>query len=160
MFFSIGMAFVNQGTVVPALLSQLTTSAPLIGVATAISSGGFLLPQLLVATYVSGKQRKKPYMLAPARIGRPLYFGLAAARLTLGESRPELLLPVFFLCYSAFALADGCTGAPWFDIMAKSIPPDLRGRVMGFSQTTSSRSSQYRRHGSRWGTSREHWDRS
>jgi hypothetical protein len=52
-FFGVGLAFVSQTTVLPSFISQLTDSAPLIGLASTIQTGAWLLPQLLAASYLA-----------------------------------------------------------------------------------------------------------
>ena len=57
LFFGVGATFAGQTTVVPAFLARLTDSAPLIGLASTISTGAWLLPQLFAANRLLGLAR-------------------------------------------------------------------------------------------------------
>lgn len=132
--FGIGMAFLNQSTVLPSFVSLLTSSATLVGLVATIQSGAWLLPQLFAASLVAGRPRKRPLMLRAAMVGRPAYLILAALTLALGAEQPALLLATLYLSMAVFGICDGLTSVPWFDILGKTIPPDVRGRLLGVGQ--------------------------
>ncbi|MEE8162724.1 MAG: hypothetical protein V3T92_01710, partial [Anaerolineae bacterium] len=96
-FFGTGMAFVSQTTVLPSFISQLTDSAPLIGLASTIMTGAWLLPQLIAASYLADKERKKPYLMLPAALGRPVFWLLAGVLFLAGDRAPTLILGVLFV---------------------------------------------------------------
>jgi MFS family permease len=132
--FAIGQAFLNQSTVLPSFVSQLTASAFLVGLVTTVQSGAWLLPQLFAASLVAGRRRKWPFMMKAALVGRPFYLILAALTLAVGAEQPTLLLLTLYLTLAAFGICDGLVSVPWFDILSKTIPPDVRGRLLGFGQ--------------------------
>lgn len=135
-FFGVAMHFLSQTTVLPSLVRHLTDSAPLIGLVSTIQTGGWLLPQLIAANYVADKPLKKRYVAIPALAGRLLYPFLAWAIWAWAEPHPRLTLALFYLAYSLFVLADGLASVPWFDVFSKSLPPRLRGRLVGWAQMT------------------------
>jgi MFS family permease len=47
------------------------------------------------------------------------------------------MLVLFFACLALFSGADGVASVAWFDILARTIPPKRRGRLMGTAQTLS-----------------------
>lgn len=131
--FGIAFTFVSLNSVVPALVGRLTTSAPLIGLVSTIFSGGWLLPQLVVANLINDKPRKKPYMVA-ALSGRVTMLIVALALWGgLGEY-PGAMLVLLFVCLGLFATTDGIASVSWFDIMARAIPVQRRGRLVGIGQ--------------------------
>jgi MFS family permease len=132
--FGLGFAFYSPSTVLPAFVSELTTSAPLIGLISTLLTGAWLLPQLVAANYLAGREHQKPYLIASAAIGRSLFFPLAGVVYFFGGMRPALTLIVFYLCLTAFMICDAMTSVAWFDMWAKMIPPTRRGRVIGFGQ--------------------------
>jgi MFS family permease len=136
-FFGVGMAFVSQTTVLPSFVSQLTDSAPLIGLASTIQTGAWLLPQLIAASYLADKDRKKPYILLPAAVGRPVFFLLAGLLLLPGDRSPTLILGLFFVSLTIFMGTDALASVAWFDILSKAIPPTRRGRLIGTGQVIS-----------------------
>src|SRR5512143_3856877 len=71
-FFGVGASLCSQTTVIPSFLATLTTSAPLIGLASTISTGGWLLPQLFAANRLAGLTRRKKAVTVPAAINRSL----------------------------------------------------------------------------------------
>jgi MFS family permease len=133
-FFGVGMAFVSQTTVLPSFISQLTDSAPLIGLASTIQTGAWLLPQLIAASYLADKDRKKPYLMMPAAVGRPIYCLLAGVLFLAGDRTPALILWVFFAGLTVFMSTDALGAVAWFDILSKAIPPTRRGRLFGIAQ--------------------------
>ncbi|MCD6291165.1 MAG: MFS transporter [Anaerolineae bacterium] len=133
-FFGVASSFLNQTTVLPSLVRQLTSSAPLVGLVATLQNGGWLLPQLIVANYVASKPLKKRYILIPAAIGRLSYPLLALVIWQLAIPHPDVALAVFFLVITFFAVSDGLASVPWFDVLSKSLSPELRGRLVGIAQ--------------------------
>jgi MFS family permease len=136
-FFGVGMAFVSQTTVLPSFISQLTDSAPLIGLASTVQTGAWLLPQLIAASYLAGKDRKKPYILLPAAVGRPVFWLLAGVLFLAGDPAPTLILGLFFVSLAIFMGTDALASVAWFDVLSKAIPPTRRGRLIGAGQVLS-----------------------
>ncbi len=133
-FFGVGMAFVSQTTVLPSFVSQLTDSAPLIGLSSTIMTGAWLLPQLIAASYLADKDRKKPYLMLPAAIGRLAFLLLAVVLFVAGDLSPTLILGLFFIGLAVFMSTDALAAVAWFDILSKAIPPTRRGRLFGIAQ--------------------------
>jgi MFS family permease len=132
--FGVGMAFFNQTTVLPTFVGKLTDSTVLIGLIATIQSGAWLLPQLFAASYVAGRARKRPYMVIPAFIGRPIYAVLAVLTVTIGASEPAVLLITFYVAMTIFGVTDALCSVPWYDIQGKAVPADRRGRLFGVAQ--------------------------
>jgi MFS family permease len=136
-FFGVGLAFVSQTTVLPSFISQLTNSAPLIGLASTVQTGAWLLPQLIAASYLADKDRKKPYILLPAALGRPVFWLLAGVLFLAGDPAPTLILGLFFASLAIFMGTDALASVAWFDVLSKAIPPTRRGRLIGTAQVLS-----------------------
>jgi MFS family permease len=132
--FLVAMAFANNTSVIPSLVSRLTDYAPLIGLVTTISNGVWLLPQLIAANYVANKERKKPFVIRLALIGRPMYLLVALVIFVTGNAYPELILTLFFFAATVFTVTDGLTIVAWLDILGKTIPPLRRGRLYSTGQ--------------------------
>jgi MFS family permease len=131
--FLVGIGFVSNVTVLPALASQLTTSAVLIGLATTMFTLGWTVPQLAAAHVIKDSPRKKPFFsrALPVRLALPtiaiaLWVGLAG--------RPSAMLAVLMVGMFLFAASDGFMTLVWFDIMARAIPVNRRGRLLGLAQ--------------------------
>jgi MFS family permease len=135
--FTASLAFFSPSSVLPALFRALSASEPIIGFASTVFSLGVYLPQLLYARLVTGKPRKKPYMLTGAS-GRVL-LPLIALALWSGISRtPELAIVFLLACIGIFAIGDGLCALSWLDIMARAIPVSRRGRFVAVSQVAGS----------------------
>jgi MFS family permease len=134
--FVIAMAFINYTSVIPSFINRLTDFAPLIGLVITIANGAWLMPQLLAANHVASRAKKKPFVVALALTGRPMYLLVALVIILTGEAYPWLLLAAFFLAETIFSTTDGLSSVAWFDIMSKSIPPTRRGRLFSTAQIT------------------------
>lgn len=132
--FTIGVNFISGSTVIPTLVSQLTSSPVLIGLMAGLPSGAWLLPQLFVAAWVAHHPRKQPIVAIAAFISRPFFFLMGIAVGMFSITRPRLALAALMLFQVLFYVGDAIASVPWFDLLAKSIPPRRRGRVLGTSQ--------------------------
>jgi MFS family permease len=131
--FLVGFAFISNVTVIPALASQLTSSAVLVGLASTVFRLGWTIPQLAAAHVTRDAPRKKPffYKAIPIRLALPavgiaLIAGLAR--------RPSAMLAVLMVGMFLFAGSDGFMTLVWFDIMARTVPVERRGRLLGLAQ--------------------------
>lgn len=134
--FDVGMGFVNVSTVVPAFVRMLTPSAPLLGLATTLFGGGFQLVQLPFAHATRHRIHKKPLMML-GTVGR-IFLWVCALALWAGLGhRPGAMLALFFCGIVTFAVSDGLVTVLWFEVMARAIPPQRRGRLFGTAQVIS-----------------------
>ncbi len=132
--FVTGMAFVSYTSVIPSFVNQLTDFAPLIGLASTIPNGLWLLPQLFAANYVASIQWKKPWVIGMGLVGRPMYLLTGLFMFAVGSAHPSLMLPVFFVAQTSFSTLDGLSSVAWFDILSRVIPPAKRGRFYSSAQ--------------------------
>jgi len=126
-------AFANASSVLPAFAAQLTSSQPLIGLTNTIFYGGYYLPQLLVGRLISGRVRLKRIMVA-SLAGRAAFWILGLGLWLLPEMRPAGALSLFFTCLTVWILTDSVAGVAAADIMARSVPRDRRGSMLGLGQ--------------------------
>lgn len=132
--FTVGMSLISSTTVLPAFVAALTDSEMLVGVASGLSAGAWLLPQLVIASMVTHKPRLKPIIVTTAFLSRPLFFLAGLIIWALGASRPSLALATVMATIAIFFTADAVVSVPWFALLGKLIPPTRRGRVIGTSQ--------------------------
>lgn len=132
--FGLAMSFASSTTILPEFASQLTGNEVVIGLLATVSTGAWLLPQLIYARFLSKRRRKKPFVTLGAAIGRPFYLFYAAA-LGLGlHHHPLLALALLFAVQIVFYGTDAMAAVAWFDVLAKSIPDRQRGRLLGIAQ--------------------------
>jgi MFS family permease len=132
--FSVGMSFVSSTTVLPSLIAALGGSEVIVGLGSGLISGAWLLPQLLIAGIVARLPRKKPFMARTAWLTRPILLVLALIILLLGQTQPVIVLAAVLVSTSLFFMFDAMVSVPWFDLIARAIPPTRRGRLLGGAQ--------------------------
>ncbi len=133
-FFGLGLTFASMTTTLPAFAATLTDNKVLIGAVSAVWTGGWLLPQVLAANYLSNKERKYPLMLKGMAIGRPI-FPLFVVWLLLGGAQfPALTLILFLGMLGYFAATDAFVALTWFDLLGKTMSAQTRGKMIGIGQ--------------------------
>ena len=133
-FFGLGLTFASTTTILPAFVATLTDNKILIGAIGAIWTGGWLLPQIFAAHYLSDKPRKWPIMFWGELVGRPIIAVFVAWLLLAGPRYPGLTLLFFFVAIAYFVITDAVVALTWFDMMGKALSPDVRGRMIGVGQ--------------------------
>ncbi len=126
--FEAAAAFLGVSTVIPIYLSRLTSTAWIIGYASAVSSAGWLLPQLFLARTWENRPYKRPLYLVGSTVRLVNLIGATAVVFFLSESAPKAALVLFLLFLSAYALGAGFCGLPFMGIVSKTIPGSLRAR--------------------------------
>jgi len=130
-FFGFALGFASFTTIIPLFVSQLTDSAILIGLAPAIHTIGWQLPQLFTAGRVRRLSRYKPMVLAMTIHERLPFLGLALLAWFLpGLSRGTALTLVFILLIWQ-GIGGGYTANVWQSMIAKIIPFSWRGGFFG-----------------------------
>ncbi len=135
--FGVGMAFLGMTTVLPNLVRLLGGTPLVVGSLAAIQTGTWFLPQLVAGRYVANRPRVKKYVLGPIAIGRSLLALQAPLLLLCAVRRPGLALGALLTALAVFWLADGLSSVPWYDLVARAIPAERRGRVLGSAQSLS-----------------------
>ncbi len=133
-FFGIGLTFASTSTILPAFAAALTDNKILIGATSAIWTGGWLLPQIFAAHWLSDKPRKWPIMFWGELIGRPIFAVFVIWLLIAGPRYPTLTLIFFFITITYFVITDAVVALTWFDMMGKALAPETRGRMIGIGQ--------------------------
>jgi len=129
-FFGVGASLCSQTTVIPSFLATLTTSAPLIGLASTVATGGWLLPQLFAANRLAGLSRRKSAVTTPATINRSLALLTGPAMFLLAPVSPAAALAVFFVLYTGFWVVDGVASVAWLDYLGRCLSPSSRARLI------------------------------
>ncbi|MBC7234717.1 MAG: MFS transporter [Chloroflexi bacterium] len=133
-FFHIAVTFIGATTVLPSFVAALSDSEVMVGLASGLISGGWLLPQLLVASAVAHLPRKKPLVVRAAWLSRPILLLVAFLVWQFGGQYPGVALAATMLGVFVFFVFDAVVSIPWFELLAKCLPARRRGRVVGTSQ--------------------------
>ncbi len=132
--FSFGMAFSEPFSVLPLFLQSFTNSKIVIGFLISIIKTGSSMPQLFVANKVQHLSRGKPILFVAIWV-RWLAWGLLAmVTFIWGHHSPNLILMAFVFFLFIFSFAGGVANVPFFNMIAKSIPAERRGRFFGMRQ--------------------------
>jgi MFS family permease len=132
--FGVGVIFASTSTTLPAFAAALTDNKVLIGAVSSVWAGGWLLPQIFAAHYLSDKPRKYPIMMKWQLLGRPA-FPLFVVWLLAGGARfPELTIGLFLLAITIFMSTDALVALAFLDLFGKAMPADRRGRLIGIGQ--------------------------
>jgi MFS family permease len=132
--FWFGLSFAAPSTIMPLYVSHLTDSRLLIGLISAIAGAGWYLPQLLMAKYVGQMPVKKKMVVNVGLFSERLPLVLMAASIFLFAARaPGLALAWFFLTLTWHTVGAGIVAISWQDMLAKVIPVNYRGRLLGLA---------------------------
>jgi MFS family permease len=131
--FGMALGYMGYSTVLPYLAFKLTNAEPLVGFITTLWIGMWLLPQLPAGRWMAGRPHKKPILLVAAVVGRAAValFALALAL----QFQSALLFLLLVIAVIIFRGLDAIAAVAWFDIISKTLPPKIRGRILGMTQS-------------------------
>lgn len=130
--FQAGSAAIDSSTIMAALILQLTGSPLAVGTVPAILRLGWLTPQIFVG-YLAGRSGASMPFYAAGAFGRTAAIALLAIVLWLGPAadwRPAALGVAALSLWTLYAFVSGIVGVPYNDIVARSVSPDLRSRLL------------------------------
>lgn len=136
--FMSGLAWVDPATVLPLFITRLGGSPLLVGLVTVLQRLGYMLPQLPMAALLGHRPRRAPVLRWGVLIGRLPMMAFVIYLWTAGVGREGLVLAFMLFAYFSTAAGNGVVAVSWQDIIAKSIPSELRGRFFGSMQFTTS----------------------
>lgn len=137
-FFNLGTYFAPVTTILVALAARLTTDNFLIGLISPAWSAGWALPQLLVAHFLHGKSKMKPYIVIPGLIGRQTYFFIALWIYLTQAQSPTLTVWLLIIGVLIFSTSDALASVAWFDMISRNLSARTRSRVFAGAQLVSS----------------------
>ena len=128
--FQAGSAAVDSATIISVLVFQLTSSTILVVAVTAILRFRWLFPQLFVGFLAQRDGSSMGYYKIGA-FGRAACMALLAGVLVLGADWGPLNIGIAVMgLWTAYAFVSGIVAVPYNDIVARSIPSDLRSRLL------------------------------
>lgn len=130
--FNFAERLIDPPLVLTWFVSQLTDSNLLIGLVSPLGQAGWSLPQLFVSNHIQRMERKMPGYRTAALIRSIAWFLLVACVWFLEDS--VWLLVGFFVLYTVARITSGLAGLSFFDVVAKTIPPGMRGSLFAWRQ--------------------------
>ncbi len=124
--YQAGEGFIDSNTVIPVLMSRLTTSNALIGLGCSLSDLGWLLPQFLVTPWLA-RFPHQLWLYRRAAVVRGLALVVLAALAAPLLPHPRALLAVFLLCYATYAFGAGASAVSFMEVVGKTVPREQLG---------------------------------
>lgn len=128
--FQGGSTAVDSGTIIAALVYQLSGSAIAVGAVSVILRLGWLIPQLVVG-YLAQRAGSSLRYFMIGSYGRATCLVLLAV-LLVNAARLSTVWVVagFFVCWTAYAFVSGIVAVPYNDTVARSVPSERRSRLL------------------------------
>ncbi len=114
-------AFFHSSLVLAPFLAALGAPPVVIGMIPTLRIGGWLLPQLFVASRLAHQPFKLPWYRRMSLVRVIAWTALTVAVFTLGP-RPELLMLAVLAMIAVHAVAGGVSGVSFADVTAKVVP--------------------------------------
>ena len=130
-FFGLALGFASFSTIIPLFVTHLTDSAILIGLAPAIHTIGWQLPQLFNASHVARARKYKPMVMKNTIHERVPFLILALTAFSIPAIGESAALVLTFLALIWQGLGGGFTANPWTSFISKLIPSESRGTFFG-----------------------------
>ena len=129
-FVSVGDGFMNASIVLSSFAAALGASNTVIGLLPAIQTGGWLLPQIVVASRIRHIRQKIVVYRGASTVRISAQVAIIVSSVVFA-GQPTLLLVAFLLALMASSLASGVSGLPWLEVAAKVVTPRDRPRFFG-----------------------------
>ncbi len=125
-------ALISTQTLMPALITRLGGNDVLVGAWPVVIYLAFFFPQVISANYSTKSKFRKPTVIKQGLIQRfhILILGLVVA--LLGNSYSSITLTLLFLIFISNQIVAGIVSPIWMDFLAKTTPPETRGKLMGW----------------------------
>ncbi len=128
--FQAGSTAVDSATIMSALVFQLTGNSIIVGAVTAILRFGWLFPQLIIG-YLAQRSGSSMHYYIFGAFGRATAMAVLALVLYSGADwKPGNLAIIVMMLWTAYAFISGIVAVPYNDIVARSIPSELRSRML------------------------------
>src|SRR6266542_3019172 len=132
LFFPTAQRILGPGLLLTWFVTQLTPAALWVGLIVPVQQGLALLAQPFVAEWLTGKPRRSRYYTAQGLLRAALWAALGLGVWLIGRNQPSLLLVLFFLTVGIDAAAGGLGNIAFNDVIARTIPPRVRGQARGY----------------------------
>jgi len=129
-FWDFGTSFIAFGTVIPVFILKLGGNNLVVSLIPFLTIIGLNLPAVFFIHYIENLDKKKPFVLFTGSVLRFAWLLVAVACFFLAEHHPRSMLVILMACIVFFFAVDGSAIPAWFDLVAKTVPVRIRGRMM------------------------------
>ena len=130
--------FMDVDTIIPSMLIKAGGTPFHLGLLTAIMLGGTRLFQLIFASHLSSKEKKKPFLISAISIRVVALFLLSFVFYRSSTLGGSTIIWFIFILITIFALSGSYAGIPYNDIFGKSILQSSRKHFFSIKQTINS----------------------
>jgi len=131
-FYYTGYTFFDVYIVIPVFIDALTGDLRLAGLAVTLKLAFYFLPQLMMGHFTP-RLKNLPFFVGIAGFcGRAGFFIVPLVLLTGFD--PYIKVFALYLALMLGSLGDGLTHVPWLDILGRTIPGNIRGKLLGYQQ--------------------------
>ncbi|WP_319560617.1 MFS transporter [Marispirochaeta sp.] len=127
--FLTGMIFLSPESILPVYIERLGGSPFVLSLIPVLRNIGVFFPSIFVARYIQTLRYKKPYILITGAFQRVPWLLAALSGLALGTKSPAMVIVSLMLALFITQATTGIAVPAFFDLTAKSIPINLRGRL-------------------------------
>lgn len=140
-FYVLGMSIVSVQTILPVFMKELGGGPVAIGSIAVLWMIGQNFPSMFIAHYLGPRAQFRTPMVWWGLAHRVMLFVCAAAAFFLiGRLPQEIIVPLFLFLIFLIPVIGSLSGLPWFQVFTKTVPVQLRGRLMGVRQMLGSAS--------------------
>ncbi len=137
-FLALASNFMDVDTVIPSMLIKAGGDEVLLGFLTAIMLGGSSLFQLVFASLISHRPKKKGLLLLGVNLRILALFSLAALFVYAGHLSGGLFIVLIFILISQFSFSGSFAGVSYVDILGKSLIGPTRKAFFSTKQVINS----------------------
>jgi MFS family permease len=129
--WGLGIGIISHDTFLPLFVSDLHGSHFAVGMIKTLLAFGWYVPGIAVAGMIERRARVKSFLMVLAIVERGFLLAMAPLCLWLGPADRSALLWAFFFCWGGMTFTMGCNSPSYMKLIAKTVPPDWRGRLYG-----------------------------
>jgi MFS family permease len=133
--YVLGMSVVSVQTILPVFIKELGGSPLAIGSVQVLWTIGQNLPSMFIAHYLQRRILFKTPMVIWGLAHRVMLLVCSlAAFFFIGPAPAGYTVPLFLFLIFLIPAIGSLSGLPWFQVFTKTVPMQLRGRMMGVRQ--------------------------
>ncbi len=137
-FLALTTSFMDVDTIIPSMMIKAGGTSFHLGLLTAIMTGGASLSQLVFGGFLSGKQRKKVYLLLAIHLRVVSLLLLSVLFFKSPNLSGDVIIVSIFLLISLFSFSGAFANVSYMDILGKSVLPESRKRFFSIKQVVNS----------------------
>jgi len=137
-FLALASNFMDIDTIIPSMLIKAGGNSIHLGILTAIMLGGSSLFQLVFASFLSGKSRKRKYLLSGINMRVSALLSMAALFVFASGLPDWAVILLIFILISIFSFSGSFANVSYVDILGKAVQDKKRKKFFSMKQVIDS----------------------